>query len=161
MKTDLMDHLPLLYVIGCGQDGPMKIGVTAQIAERMKCIQVSSPYPVKIYGVRFASARPESGRWNVHAMFRRGAQRLEKAVHAKLKEFDLKLNGEWFEIGAADALAVIDKVGRTTGPLAAGMTDLLSVDLSGRADASMAKMHRMLSHEALALNMFIAKHNGC
>ena len=160
MKTDLYDHIPLVYVIGSDERGPVKIGITARLPERMRSLQVASAYHLKVFGVRFASSRPESGKWEVHAMFRRGAQRLENAVHRKLRELGLSMHGEWFDLGAADALAVIEKVGKTVGPRAVSLTDLLGVALSGRADPAMEKMHRRLMHEGLAINGYILQQNG-
>lgn len=159
LKTDLLDHISLVYVIGSDVDGPVKIGISSALADRARGINTSSPYRVKVFGVRFAASRPDKGNLGVKDMFRRGAQKLEKDVHRKLKEFDLQLNGEWFDIGATDALAAIDKVGEITGNRAVSLTDLLAADLTGRADISMASMHRRLMHEAVVINQFIREFN--
>lgn len=157
--TDLFDHVPLIYVIAGDAAGPTKIGVTKRLANRVSELQHATYQPLRIYGVRFAAGRPSVSRHSMKDCFRIGAEALEKAVHAKLKEMDFHIRGEWFDISAADGLAVVDKVGATEGPLAVGLEKLLGADLTGRSDKHMERAHAVMVHEALAINTFIKDYN--
>lgn len=159
MKTALRDHLTLVYAMGYDEDGPIKIGMTSQILERVRYLQVAAPYPVRVYGVRFASMLSGRAGGSIKACFANGARALEARTHRKLRECDVHLQGEWFDICAADALAAIDKVGSTDGPRCIGLSGLAGADLSGRADREMTKMHKRIMHEAVTVNSFIQSVN--
>lgn len=161
MKTDLLDHITVVYVIGADPDGPVKVGRTSSLPQRMRDIQVGCWAPLRVFGVRFVAApiTDRHKRVSMRAAFQNGAASLEKRAHHKLRELDLGLHGEWFDVSATDALAVLDKVAILGGVRSVGLETLASADLSGRADKQMRQAHMKLLHEATALNMFIQGFN--
>lgn len=159
LKTDLNDHVALVYVLGADPEGPVKIGRTTQLPERLVQLQIGSPYALEVYGFRFIAAPPSVQRTSLRYCFAAGAAALERAVHRKLDEFGLRLSGEWFDLSAEEALAVIGKLIAPTGVRAVGLTDLAAVDLTGRADGAVARAHAALLHEAVAINAFVQGHN--
>lgn len=159
MKTNLADHIPLVYIIGPDEHGPVKIGLTSRLAIRAVELQVANYECLRIFGVRFAAGSPSVNRFSVKDCFRIGAEQIERKAHDKLKELDCHIRGEWFDVSARDALAVIDKVSKTDGPKAIGLEGLLGVDLSGRADRKMDKALAVMTHEAVAINQFIHAYN--
>jgi len=162
LKTDMDDHIALVYVIGTHQDGPVKIGLTSQIVSRVLTLQIGNPDRLKIFGARFASkVRNDTIRTpSLRACFRFGAEALERLVHAQLDEFDLRLIGEWFDISAKEALQVIEKVSQKEGIRCVGLEHLAGADISGRADAAMGAVHNKLLHEAFAIQTYIHQHNN-
>lgn len=68
----------IVYVIQCGaDDGPLKIGVTEDLSERLRHLQLANPLPLRAL-VTLAGEQP-----------------LEKALHARFGA--LRMRGEWFE----------------------------------------------------------------
>ena len=67
----------MIYFVQQGNDGPVKIGYAAIVENRIRHLQVSSPYPL----ILLASSP--------------GSTIDEKKIHAILKKH--RLNGEWFE----------------------------------------------------------------
>lgn len=162
MRTNLSQHISLIYVVGWDEAGPVKIGLTGEIIERIRNLQSANPYPLQIFYTRFAIGPPDEGRErnSMEQCLRSGALMLEKAVHSKLDEFDLRLKGEWFDISAMDAVAAIQKIGESTGVRCVGVEDLAGVDLGGRADDRMISAHKKLLHEAYALKEFTMGYNA-
>ena len=96
--------LTSVYVIGSDRMDAVKIGIAVDVQNRVASLQTGFPFKLQLYGAFYSS--------------RRRAAALERAVHAKLKEFDLHLNGEWFEISPEDARATIKKVAELEGIVA-------------------------------------------
>lgn len=66
-----------VYFVGIEPDGPIKIGFTSNITERMRDLQIASPYPLTLLATL------------------RGGSALERVIHESLS--DTRLSGEWFE----------------------------------------------------------------
>jgi hypothetical protein len=63
-----MSKPTILYYIGPAPDGPVKIGITTNIAVRFKSIQIHSPIPVAVFGIADGSLQMEAA---IHHRFRR------------------------------------------------------------------------------------------
>ena len=82
-----------VYVIGV-KDGPMKIGVSTDLAQRMDTLGAQSPYPLTIFAVWQAASRKQ-------------AEDIEYAAHSSLSGFHSHY--EWFACpldAAMDAVKV-------------------------------------------------------
>lgn len=159
LETNLDNHLALVYVVGWDEEGPVKIGRTTALPMRLLALQTGCPYALKVFCTRFVAGRPTDTRSSMRHCLNSGSVSLEKRAHSTLRGFDLQLTGEWFDISARDAIAVLDKVTINNGLRAVGATELSAVDLRGRADDAMLKAYLKLAHEALAINTFVKSHN--
>ena len=79
-----------LYVIGTEKDDYCKVGITANVADRLKALQTASPHEL---AVKECWDFPDGN-------FAREAEQL---AHVALKAY--RARGEWFTIGAADAIS--------------------------------------------------------
>ena len=79
-----------LYALYCG--GNIKIGIAADVVERMGYIQKACPLPIECVA-------------QLHFATRTLAREAEKRLHAKFASE--RLWGEWFSIDRVDALAAI------------------------------------------------------
>lgn len=86
-----------IYVMASG-DGPVKIGVTRQITSRVSTLCAASPYPITVAYMAFTDDDPFL---------------LETYVHHLLAA--KRLNAEWFDVGAAEAIATIKAAARNLG----------------------------------------------
>lgn len=84
-----------IYIIEC--EGMFKVGLTASVDDRLRALQKSCPFPMKVRHYR----RVE----------RLAARRVEAAIHEMLKAHHL--HGEWFSADYAIVLAAF-KSGVTT-----------------------------------------------
>ena len=110
------NHLPVTYVIADAHQGPCKIGHSRNLQSRLTTIQTNTWQQLTVYGFRVgiwkAGLAPFKSTFSAVSD---AARVMEKAAHEKLAEFDLRLNGEWFDVSVADALAVIDKCADIAG----------------------------------------------
>jgi len=67
-----------LYFIQCGNDGPIKIGISSNTDKRLFELEPFSPYELRILKI-----------------VKNGGQGLERKLHKKFA--DLRLKNEWFE----------------------------------------------------------------
>lgn len=72
----------VVYVIGDGRSGVVKIGTTSNLRKRLKALQTGSAYELRVL-------------WSFG-----GDVRLEEHLHRRYK--DLRLEGEWFDFGDDD-----------------------------------------------------------
>lgn len=71
------DHL---YIIQCGENGPLKIGISANVEKRLRGLQSANPYPLRlVHSVRVGVER---------------AALLEQEFHRWFAPY--RLTGEWF-----------------------------------------------------------------
>lgn len=74
-----MSTMSTVYFIQQGQDGPIKIGVSKKVKERLRELQVANPFMLRI-------------------IFQiRGTIELERALHDRFSQY--RLEGEWFKNG--------------------------------------------------------------
>lgn len=90
------EPLTAVYVIGCRRTNAIKIGIAMDVIGRIAQLQTGYPFPLKLFGAFYTK--------------RRWAETLEKACHLKLKEYDLHLHGEWFEIEPDDGVRLVLKL---------------------------------------------------
>lgn len=107
-----LGHAHMLYVIGADENGPVKIGQSADVAQRIMTIQVGNPMPLMAFGMRLALPRtiPAGTSFNILRHAKECAAKVEKAVHWEIHKMGLRMMGEWFDISASEAIACIEKV---------------------------------------------------
>ena len=71
-----------LYAIQAGEDGPIKVGIAANAASRVRDLQTGNPYKLRLLG--YSVVRKE---WAIQ---------WEKKVHERLKAN--RMEGEWFRV---------------------------------------------------------------
>lgn len=109
-----------LYILSTGEDGPCKVGITNDLAMRLSVLQVGNWMKINPVMFTFVVGRNITGKLNMWSAFSNGAATLELLVHRKLKELDLHLSGEWFDISEADCIAAVKKVATLEGFRLAG-----------------------------------------
>jgi len=67
----------VVYFVQSRLGGPIKIGLTTELSQRLKQLQNESPIPLQIVGAL------------------RGDEKVEAAIHERFRK--LRLHGEWFE----------------------------------------------------------------
>lgn len=115
-----------LYILSTGEDGPCKVGITNDLALRISVLQVGNWMKIQPVMFTFVIAG-NVGKLNMWSAFSNGSVSLEGLVHKKLKELDLHLSGEWFDIGEKDCIAVVKKVASNEGFRLAGPEVLQSI----------------------------------
>lgn len=82
-KTTLVEYALLkLYFIKINRKkGPIKVGVTMDIDERLRSLQTANPYELKVLA-------------SICCKSKRHAFELEQDIHVKLKRY--RVRGEWF-----------------------------------------------------------------
>jgi len=89
-NIDLSKPVPCIYFIQCGDSGPIKIGVTVNLPARLRDLQASNPYELKVLtAIEKGSQKRE---WEIHGMFQH-----------------LRIRNEWFQ-PAQELLSFIDDV---------------------------------------------------
>lgn len=112
-----------LYVITTEDQWPSKIGITDNMAQRLDHLQVGSWLHLSVVAFWFPYTSIKMDELNLDKRLRvnrmntarLASQVMERAVHRKLKEFDLHVRGEWFDITAKEAIEVVLKVAKTDG----------------------------------------------
>ena len=112
----LGDHFSVVYIIAPDENGPVKIGRTVNIQERLAALQTGAWLPLRVFHFRLGI---RMGIGSQYASMRRamssGAASLERLVHRKLDELGFRLIGEWFDLSVPEAIAVLDKCGSSGG----------------------------------------------
>lgn len=129
---EFTDHLTLLYVIAPDIDGPTKIGISANIKNRVEQLQIGCWLPLKVYGVRFATKRVFVNANCLEGVAKESARALEAACHKNLRACDVGLNGEWFDITPKEALEAISVTGKKEGIAAVSLADAAGIEVSKR-----------------------------
>jgi hypothetical protein len=83
-----------VYVVGVADDGgesPVKIGVAGAPMSRLAELQVGNPQRLRVY-------------WTLECASG-VAEAIERATHLRLA--DVRLCGEWFDIGVSDAITAV------------------------------------------------------
>lgn len=96
-----------LYIVSTPEKWPCKIGITKDLKSRVSDMQVGAWGEVlayEFYLVHIGSSKDGF----YHAT--NSAVMLERDCHAKLKELDLHIRGEWFNIDVESARLVVQKV---------------------------------------------------
>lgn len=89
-KLPPLEDWHCVYVIGCDEFEPLKVGRSSNVQKRIVQCQTGCPYQLKLRGAVFAPK--EVIVW------------LEWIVQRKLEEKGFRLQGEWFDAKAEDAV---------------------------------------------------------
>lgn len=100
---------PGLYVMAPHWDGPCKIGVAEDVAERLRFLQTGCWMELNpaFFGI-FYEVRE-------YRDLRSAALCLEQRTHRELRKCDVGLYGEWFDVSVDDAAKAIRKTAEITG----------------------------------------------
>lgn len=90
------DRSGIVYVIGDGRNGIVKIGITQNLRSRLKGMQVSYPHQLRVL-----------------CSFQAGIG-LEEYLHQRFD--NLRTRGEWFDFGSSDAVALISQAAASFEP---------------------------------------------
>lgn len=160
ISPQLADHFSGLYFIAPTDEGPTKIGTTANLQVRMSQLQTGAWLPLRIYGFRLAMFRSGAGRYtSIRHEFGAAATTVEAAAHATLRDLGFGLCGEWFDIPPPEALLVTKKCAGVRSAAVFGVEDLAGVDLAGRADVQVLRSRSRLVKGMAEINVFIDAHN--
>lgn len=115
LRRSKFGHANVIYVMGADQDGPVKIGMSSDMAKRVLTLQTGNPLPLMIHGFRLVMPKnlPPGRQADTVRHLVECASRVEKHVHYELQKMELRLMGEWFDLTADEALAVLDKAAPT------------------------------------------------
>lgn len=153
-------HIHVVYVISCRGEGPCKIGISGDIAQRVREIQVSNWQPLFISAARpVIDADAARGFSTYRAAYHASARKLERLTHSTLEGLGLRLMGEWFDVEPSDAIELLVKTGREHRMGFLSLQDYAAVDLSGRADDLMSTTQRSLVKEMGRINLFCKAFN--
>ena len=102
----------MAYAIGASPEGPIKIGQSADVARRLRSLQTGNPLPLMVFAVRLILPRsvPSGSRVDTLTLAKRSAAKVEKYIHGELGKIGLRMVGEWFDVSAAEAVEVIEKL---------------------------------------------------
>lgn len=159
-STMLLERHPcVLYVIAPDPDGPCKIGISTNIQERRDSLQSGSWVPLRVYGYRVGMFRNGgAGYTSAIKAIRSASARLERAIHEKLREMDLWMGGEWFDVTAFEAFQVADKCGEMCEVRPMTFTDIAGASPVGLLDIMTSNMHKKLVAGLIPLNIYMADH---
>ena len=110
-------HVHMVYVMGCDDNGPVKIGTSADVARRVMTLQTGSPMPLLVFALRLIMPKylPHGTYVDWLKLARSQSAKIEKASHYKLRSMGLALMGEWFDVTADEATQVLHKVAESEG----------------------------------------------
>ena len=117
-------HVHVAYVIGASPEGPIKIGQSADVARRLRSLQTGNPLPLMVFAVRLVMPRsiPSGSRVDTLNLAKQSAAKVEKYIHVELGKIGLRMIGEWFDISAAEAVEVIEKLSERSECRAMGVS---------------------------------------
>lgn len=151
----LPDHLSVVYVMAPCAEGPCKIGVSSNVEFRLAALQIGCWLPLAVYGVRIAFRRDMSF-GTLARSAEAGAFRIEGVCHKNLKECDVHLHGEWFDISARDALKAIEVSARKISAAALSIEDVLGLEIP-EFDTSTRRAHEQVCASLVAVNKYVSQ----
>ena len=104
-----------IYVITTEDGWPSKVGITYNLLERTNQLQVGNWHKIRAAHFAFAFGARDGVASGDFSAARHSVANLERAAHIQLEDLVGRLNGEWFDIDAADAWAVVNKVSGDMG----------------------------------------------
>lgn len=115
-----------IYIVTTLDKWPCKIGFSTDLLGRLSSMQSGNWHELIAWD--FAFVVPLGQAKNAHLATFSATSRFEAAVHRKLKELDLHLNNEWFDIDADAAMLVVQKVAKISGYDLIGLDKIVGVD---------------------------------
>src|SRR3954471_23083404 len=101
-----MEALLVVYVVGHSpRTGPVKIGYTDSLAERLRCLRRGETCPLAVHQ-RFSRSRPTQDLVPLYT-FDQGDRELERHLHFVFR--DSRIEGECFSLGSSPA-EVVERV---------------------------------------------------
>lgn len=94
-KRKKKEHEEVVYIIHWSFDGPVKIGISSMLNQRLYDLQVASPYKLKVFKQFKTTSRQQS-------------LIIENWAHERLKAFQME--GEWFSVTPEQAEQTIDTI---------------------------------------------------
>jgi len=118
-----------IYIVTTQDDWPCKIGISGNLVERMASLQSGNWHSLRPIYFAFPHKSGLGGsKMQGYNAIRRAATSLEALLHSKLSELVDRLNGEWFDISADDALAAVQKIAALEGYKLAEFRQVLTLD---------------------------------
>jgi hypothetical protein len=110
-------HVHMLYAMGADAEGPIKIGQTADVAQRVLTLQTGNPLPLVVFGLRLVLPKhlPPGSSFNVLRSAKAHSSKLERYIHFELHKMGLRMMGEWFDVSFQEASEVIEKSASNIG----------------------------------------------
>lgn len=119
-----------LYVLGCPDLAPVKIGASSNLPKRLTDMQGDWPYRLTLYHAWFAPAR--------------AAMMIRNAAHEALAKH--RARGEWFEVFPAEAAEAIRRAAMSAGVSISTPSEVLAAldaaVVASPGDADVAAMAR-------------------
>ena len=84
-----------IYLISGSSEGPVKVGFSHHLPSRLKDIQTGNPEKLYLWG-------------SISVKQKIVVELIEKIIHSHLKENNLHLHGEWFNINVNAALSIFE-----------------------------------------------------
>lgn len=150
----MINHLSLIYVVAPDEDGPTKIGLTRNIEVRLQTLQIGNWEKLHVFGGRLAFRRDFSLAYSLEHSSREGAERMEHLAHKKLRECDLNLSGEWFDVTVPEALQVLEKIAKNESIGLVSMEDVAGIDFHAFDKWDMEAVTH-IQHSLACVNQFI------
>lgn len=119
----------MIYVVTTDEGFPCKVGTTGDLTSRLSQLSCGNWVPLKAAWYSFVVSAGSEAKLNMWSAFQTMPTKLEIAVHRKMKELDLHLNGEWFAVDVEDCVSVIRKVAEEQALRLTGIEMLQSITL--------------------------------
>lgn len=146
------DHACIVYVIAADPNGPCKIGITTNVMTRLISLQTGYWLPLRCWGFRMVIKRDGTNQYpSMLKALWAGARATESRCHTVLSEMDLRMVGEWFDVTAAEALAVVDKCAKERGAMAVSLQDVMGIQPDPGLDAAVAALHKKLARSMVEI----------
>ena len=148
-----------IYIITTNDDWPCKIGITDNLVERIQKMQTGNWHQLRAHRFWFPYTDIDLGKDKFKTpslnTARMATVALEKQVHQTMAELDVHMRGEWFDIDADDADAVLAKIAKENNYRLVSPTQVLKAKyghLTKRSDAqSFAELLEVATEAVRAL----------
>lgn len=141
-----------VYIIAPGEDGPCKVGVANDIAERIRMLNIGNWHDLRLAWFSYVHKRAEhvgsTPTYQRAAMFEglsACANALEARAHREMKAMDLHIRGEWFMVTPEECIAVVEKCISKEEMHSVGMLEALDlVSYRFLSDLSIGEQHQRI-----------------
>lgn len=127
--SNMDDHGSVLYVIAPDENGPCKIGVTQNVGMRLSAIQIGCWMQLGVFAVRICFKRTGGHLTNLWSSMRFGADHVERQTHDALKDCEVHLRGEWFDVTVEEAVQAIQKAASQSEAAAITLEQLAATEM--------------------------------
>lgn len=148
------DHGAVVYVIAPDENGPSKIGVSMNIGRRLANLQVGCWMPLAVFSTRICFKRFDGTLVSLWGQMDSGARYVEAKTHAKLKDCDAHLHGEWFDVSVAEAIQAVEKTAKLENAAAITLEQLCEIEVNEHANRLERDTHQTLIKALYQANAF-------